>query len=203
MSQRTELLERERKKLDWLLKKVDEQRARVKALEQIQDDPLDAMFERELRSSSVGEEHNSDQKILHAPTEKTSRADSFAGQLGQLSRGALPPERFPRRIPYNWVSLLTFIGRDGKTLAEVEKFVEAHAFKMKAGSVRTGLMNYRKDFGFVENPRAGFYVATDKALNVISNQMNKEKSPATEHSEALGARHFPLAGTVASTADEA
>ena len=59
------------------------------------------------------------------------------------------------------------------------------------GVARTGLMNYRKDFGFVENPRKGFYKATDKALAFIEE--HKDESPAIDDGEAFESQPTPLA----------
>src|SRR5690606_29617364 len=47
MHERVALTERERRKLNWLRQKVEEQARRVQALEAMQDDPLDEMFERD------------------------------------------------------------------------------------------------------------------------------------------------------------
>lgn len=52
-------------------------------------------------------------------------------------------------------------------------------------------MNYRKDFGFVENPRKGFYKATDKALAFI--EAHKDESPAIDDGEAFESQPTPLA----------
>ena len=51
-------------------------------------------------------------------------------------------------------------------------------------------MNYRKDFGFVESPRKGFYRATDKAVAFID--AHKDESPAMDDGEASESQPTPL-----------
>lgn len=66
--------------------------------------------------------------------------------------------------------MITYLGEEGKTFPQVEAFLSAGGASMTPGAARTGLMNYRKDFGFVENPRKGFYRATKKGLDAIEAQ---------------------------------
>src|SRR6185312_3655877 len=78
-----------------------------------------------------------------------------------------------KRIPPNWVALITFLGEEGKTFSEVEAFLRSGGATMSPGAARTGLMNYRREFGFVENPRKGFYKATRKGLDVVESQQKE------------------------------
>ena len=188
MSERIKLIERERRKLDWLREKVTEQERRLRALEELKDDPLDEMFERELAAADPV--HTSAQASGTAPAMMTSPAPST-----HLERLLRPIDvtawvRVPRRFAPNWVQLLKFIGPEGKTYAQVKQFLTATGLPIKPDAVRAGLMNYRKEFGLVENPKKGFYVVTEKALEMIRAQ--EGESPATGDSEASKTQPHPL-----------
>ena len=194
MLQRSELLERERQKLAWLQAKVKEQALRVHTIEQIKDDPLDEMFERENNGSARVQASALDGSAIAAPgpatVEMTGRAP-----LVQSGAALFQWVRKARRVPANWVAVLRFLGREGKTFREVEAFLVRENVAMTPGAARTGLMNYRKDFGFVENPRKGFYKATEQALGAIRAQ--EEESPATGNSGASESQPDPLARAAA------
>lgn len=179
MSQREELLKREKLKLSWLREKVTDQERLVSTLERIPNDPLDEMFERETRGAR-------DTPVL-AELETRPLVDVWRPG-SELAWG-----KHPRRVPPNWVKLLTFIGKDGKTLGQVEAFIKEHSLPLSNGAARTGLMNYRKEHGFVDSPKKGFYMATDKALEAIASQ--EGESPATENSEASSSQptHLTMA----------
>lgn len=187
MSHRTELLEHERRKLLLLRNKLAEQEQRVKVLEQMQDDPLDEVLDRELAQDAGT-------KRTPAPAPAPIDQSSGADELPRRAESLLPPafawQRVPRRMPPQWARLLTFIGSEGKTFTEVEAFIKEAPLAMTPGAARTGLMNYRKDFGFVENPRKGFYKTTDKALAFI--EARKDESPTTDDDGASESQPTPL-----------
>jgi hypothetical protein len=172
MSHRTELLEHERRKLSLLRNKLAEQEQRVKVLEQMVDDPLDEILEREMASAASARQEEPGAVLSQ------DRGENETTRSSALSPPPLASfwHRIPRRMPAQWVRLLTFIGNDGKTFAEVETFIKNAGLAMTPGAARTGLMNYRKDFGFVENPRKGFYKTTDKCTAFI--EALKDESPA-------------------------
>lgn len=176
MSQREELLKREKLKLTWLREKVLDQERLVSTLEGIPNDPLDEMFERETRGA----------RNTPAPPQLETRPQADVWPSGSDFVWG----RYPRRVPPNWVKLLTFIGKDGKSLGQVEAFIKEQALPISNGAARTGLMNYRKEHGFVESPKKGFYIATNKALEAIAFQ--EGESPATENSEASNSQPTPL-----------
>ena len=74
----------------------------------------------------------------------------------------------PRKIAPGWIDLIEHLGLDGKDFAQVQEFLSRNESPMSAGAVRTGLMNYRKDYGLVANPRPGFYAATQKGMDFVS-----------------------------------
>ena len=189
MSHRTELLELERRKLLLLRHKLVEQERRVQTLEQMQDDPLDELLERELAQATA----------VQTPVQAQRGHQEEATEIDIPEPPSVPSmlpmaatwQRIPRRIPPQWARLLSYIGSDGKSFAEVEAFIKNEDLALTPGAARTGLMNYRKDFGFVENPRKGFYKATDKALAFI--EAHKDESPAIDDGEAFESQPTPLA----------
>ena len=182
MSQRAELLELERRKLSLLRNKVKEQEARVRTLEAMEDDPFDILLEQELAADTTAQK-----AISTANAAVQASALVPAGQMpAPVQTSAQPsatpaPSPFPsddlgavftwkrklRRMPDTWVRLLTFIGKEGKDYESVKAFIDENNLPIGHGAARTQLMNYRRDFGFVENPRKGFYVATERALEFI------------------------------------
>ncbi len=187
MINRKALLERERRKLRWLQEKLDEQRRLVHELEGMETDALDLAFEREVEAKSVYEGGGA-----------RLAAESFgeyvapgASATGQLAQEAVKPRwRKPRQLPEKWVKILSFIGADGKTYDQVKEFVTGEGLDISPDAVRTGLMNYRREYGLVENPRRGFYRATEGAFEVIRAQENE--SLAAGNSEASEPQSNPL-----------
>lgn len=172
-----ELLELERRKLSLLRNKVLDQERRVEVLAALVDDPLDALLERELTAPAAA---------VQAPAPGLAAApESAAAQppeglpapgFAQVFNWAAPTTRVPRRVPSQWVQLLRFIGLDGKTYNDVTAYARSQQLQISEGAVRTQLMNYRKEYGFVENPKKGFYRATERALSFIDAQ--EEGAPA-------------------------
>jgi hypothetical protein len=191
MDERVALIERERRKLNWLRQKVEEQARRVQALEAMQDDPLDEMFERDTAGAP------STAPADQVRQERVSQTDRSTEQPAQRTTTTAFPtgtyaswQRLPKRLPPHWVHLFEFIGREGKTSAEVLEFIKSREFKISGEAVRTALMNYRREFGLVENPRRGFYQMTEKGMEFV--QAHKEESPADSNSEAFEPPPTPL-----------
>ena len=57
-------------------------------------------------------------------------------------------------------------------------------------AARTALMNYRREHGLVENPKRGFYIATEKALALVEAQ--KGEGSAAGNSGPFGPQPTPL-----------
>lgn len=182
MSHRAALLDLERRKLALLRNRLEEQERRVQMLEGMTtDDPLDALLERELAPSAAA---------MQTPAPLPASADD--DDRDDLPETLLPPAplpptfswgsqpRFPRQVPAIWVHLLKFIGREGRTYEQVTKFIEVNKIALSPGAARTQLMNYRKEFAFVDNPRKGFYKATDRALAFIEQQEARARQSESE-----------------------
>lgn len=209
MTRRAALLELERKKLTLLRNKLEEQARLVKTLEAAEDDPYDALLERELAAAEAAEKTNEKQAV-HADVQTPARAAileaakmaaTAASEAAAIHAGLRPSnvllasssvawQRVPRRIPPTWVALLRFIGRDGKSYDDVVGFINHNSLPVTPGAARTQLMNYRKEFGFVDNPRKGFYQATEKALAFINAQ--EGESPTVGDGGASKTQPTPL-----------
>lgn len=192
MTQRSELLARERRKLAWLRAKVVEQEQRVSALESIKDDPLDEMFEREQEGSTCTPGTTTDDVHTHAqaPAQTFSlevvdtvslHADMQAQARAKVNQLLMPLasaawRRRPRTLSPHWLKIFKYIGAEGKTYTEVKQFIDRENIEISHDAVRTALMNYRKEFGLIENPKRGVYVATARALELVAAQENE--SPA-------------------------
>lgn len=170
MSQRSALLDLERRKLSLLRSKLAEQERRVQTLEAMDDDPFDALLERELSTLEV--KPPTPLPVAAAAAAETPKPAQARVQTPLLASPASWGQqlRYPRRVPPHWVQLLTFISLEGKTYEQVIAFVAENKMAISEGAVRAQLMNYRKDFAFVENPRKGFYLATARALSFLQAQ---------------------------------
>lgn len=199
MTHRAALLELERKKLTLLRNKLAEQERRVKTLEAMEDDPLDALLERELAgtqprpAAATGTERSSAIEATAGADATIPEQAKTSGLQPELVEAASMPyawQRRPRRIPPMWVKLLRFIGPEGKTYEQVVEHIARERLQLTGGAARTQLMHYRKEFGLIENPARGFYVATDKALQLIAAQ--EGESPAVGDGGALKTQPTPL-----------
>lgn len=189
MDERTALLDRERRKLLWIKEKLTQQQRRVDALEALQDDPLDEMFDREtatelpVPTSAQGPAQVSvPDSVSPEVTEEqpTRQVPDMVPLLSQIH--SAPWMRRPKQLPEKWVRILNFIGRGGKTYTEVKDFILHERLAITPDAVRTGLMNYRKEFGLIENPKRGRYNLSEQGAEIIAGLKNE--SPATNGSEA-------------------
>jgi hypothetical protein len=182
MDERIALLDRERRKLLWIKDKLDQQQRRVDALEALQNDPLDEMFDREnstdvplsaLPPSTPSSEPKSG-------SQQTKQVPDMVPLLGKYF--SVPWIRRPKQLPEKWVRIFDFIGREGKNYTEVKAFIKREGLAISPDAVRTGLMNYRKEFGLVENPKRGQYNLSEHGADVIAGLKNE--SPAAVGNEA-------------------
>lgn len=189
MSQRAELLDLERRKLSLLRNKVKEQEARIQTLEGMEDDPFDALLEQELAANTTAQRaintiQTANATSVQTPAQVAESADvhtyAQSGQVSAASEPAFAWQRKPRRMPDKWIRLLTFIGKEGKDYEQVTAFIDDNDLSLTHGAARTQLMNYRRDFAFVENPRKGFYVATERALEFIAKQQATKADSSSE-----------------------
>lgn len=114
------------------------------------DDPLDKLLEEELRGPSHHAEDEVEPPFVSETDLKTRR----------------------KRIPPNWFRLLLFIGEEGKSSDEVRSFLSANGdLGITPDASRTGLMNYRKEYGFVDSPGRGFYKLTPLGTAAMKAQI--------------------------------
>lgn len=152
-------IDRERRKIALLKVKIADCEARITALLSVQEeDELDRILDKELLASSEPLQD------IAKPSQE-SRVDD---------------KQRVKRVPENWVALINFLGEEGKSSAEVAGFLAAGGAKMTPAAARTGLMNYRKDFGFVESPRKGFYKATKKGLEAVGASKSESLALTSE-----------------------
>ena len=152
-------IERDRRKIALLKGKITECEARITALLSMrEEDDLDRILDRELLASN------------EAPPQDIGKPKDHRGDDKQRVK----------RIPENWVALISFLGEEGKSSTEVEAFLAAGGAKMTPGAARTGLMNYRREFGFVDNPKKGFYKATQKGLEAVGASKNESLAFTSE-----------------------
>lgn len=103
------------------------------------------------------------------------RASDRAGPEAPLTAARVKGSS-PKKMSAQWVALVEYLGLDGKAFSEVESFTQSAGSPMTAASIRTGLANYRKDYGLVANPKPGFYAATQKGLDFVADYRSKELS---------------------------
>lgn len=169
-------LARERRKLLWLKGKVAQQEQWVRELEARSTEPVDPLdraleeaFDHEhgkpVQASALGA---GDVAEAHSPLHAEAQFKGLAPSVRVGGPWAKNWTREVRRLPPKWASIIEHIGAEGKSLTEVIRFVELRALHLTPDTLRAGLMNYRRDFGLLENPKRGRYVATQKALDIIA-----------------------------------
>lgn len=192
MSQRNALLDLERRKLALLRQKIGEQERRIQTLEAMDDDPFDALLERELELRTVDTPTATPTPSYPGSAATAQTPAQQPADIGVMKAlvdwGAGP--RLPRRVPQNWVRLLRFIGLDGKSYAQATEFIDVNKIAVTPGSARTQLMTYRKEFGFIENPSKGFYKTTERAMTFLNKQ--EGEVAATEHGSDFDTQTPPL-----------
>ena len=85
--------------------------------------------------------------------------------------------------------MFNYIGLEGKSYEDVRLYIHDRDLKISEGAVRTALMNYRKDNGFIENPKKGFYRTTERAMRFIEAQ---ERGNPTRQGEEPLTQPIPL-----------
>ena len=125
-------LERERLKLLWLKEKLAKQELWVQELESRTQDSLDLAFDREMG-------------VTIAPVQTPAREDGeedgertyedhfrLTGLEPASSRVAGPWSNWTRevrRISPKWAAVIEYIGAEGKSLREVQRFVESNGLQ--------------------------------------------------------------------------
>ncbi len=165
----TSLLERERLKLSWLRQKLAEQEQFVRELEGREDDALDAAFQREfLKAPEPTPQDSRDQDTLVAASSPMPTVNEVleSGRVGWSLTRPL------KSLPSRWIDVMIYIGVEGKTFPEIMNYIERRKLGFAVDTVRAGLMNYRRDYGLLENPKRGFYRVPKPMLDKITAMKN-------------------------------
>jgi hypothetical protein len=159
-----DLIDRERRRRSILVQKLDESDRRIATLISMsaRSDPLDLWLDQQV-DSSPGPSPEPPAPTTAAPMMPLSDTDA-APARSRVTRDT------PRKISAQWLDLIEYLGEDGKDLTQVTDFLGRAGAQMTTGAIRTGLMNYRKDYGLVLNPKPGFYAATQKGLAFVRSR---------------------------------
>lgn len=163
-----DLIEREKQRRLLLVQKLDETDRRLQALMSAsrQPDPLDKWLDEQMAKTT--------RVLITEPTSApmpsiVSDAAGANDAVAKAPRAAKMTRETPRKISPQWVGLIAHLGFDGKDFSQVEQFMARSGTPMTPGAIRTGLMNYRKDYGLVSNPKPGFYAATQKGMDFVKS----------------------------------
>ena len=163
------LIDREKRRRTLLVEKLDETDRRIQVLMAMsrQPDPLDKWLD--------------EQTAVAAPTAESAQNSAVVGvvEVAETPPAARMTRDTPRKISAQWIDLIEHLGLGGKDFAQVQAFMARGGTPMTAGSIRTGLMNYRKDYGLVSSPKPGFYCATQKGMDFVQQRLNKTMSDLT------------------------
>ena len=156
-----DLIERERRRRTLLVQKLDETDRRIQALLAMsrQHDPLDKWLDEQTETST-----SAPAPAVVAPA---------AGAVDVVRPATRKTRDTPKKITAHWLDLIEHLGFDGKDFVQVQTFMARSGMPMLPGSIRPGLMNYRKDYGMVANPKPGFYCATQKGIDFVQQRRNR------------------------------
>lgn len=151
-----EMIAREKRRRDLLVQKLDETERRIAMLTAMtaQQDPLDRWLD--------------EQTAAMAGAAQPAPLFARPANDGPPNESSMKRTReTPKKITQQWVGLIEFLGLDGKNFSQVEGFMSRSGTPMTPGSIRTGLMNYRKAYALVSSPKPGYYIATQKGLDFV------------------------------------
>jgi hypothetical protein len=176
MSIYEEKISLERKKISFFQSKIEQCNKRIASLEFLQNSIDDAWDT--LASGIV--ETLPKQKVTTETEDEIDKIDAQSSNLGKdlLSNfeSMQPAFTHPRLgIRDRSRVILDFIGRAGKSLQEIEAFAERSGFKMTNQGIRNFAMIQRKNFGYLESSKKGFYSLTDRGERAIREQIESQK----------------------------
>lgn len=103
-------------------------------------------------------------------------ATSGKGDVREATYRAAIDDQYPKkRMSDKTIQLFQFIGLEGKALPKLTNFADEKALGWKDHNIRNMMMQYRKNYGFIESPRNGFYQLTQKGLDAINKQLVEDK----------------------------
>jgi len=68
------------------------------------------------------------------------------------------------------ITLFQYIGLEGKSLPQLMEFTVKKNLGWKDHNIRNMMMQYRKNYEFIESPKNGFYQLTQKGYNAVQKQ---------------------------------
>lgn len=158
------LISQEQAKIALLKAKIAECEKRIQVLRSMANaDDLDNVL-----SKSVAHEAS--------PTSNNQRGETA---LTPSPSGLQAPKK---KLSKSVLSLLNYIGADGKTLDELETFSDQEGLKLDRGALRSFASTYRIKYGFLHSSRKGHVQLTErgqqyvKSLRVVSQN---ETPPAS------------------------
>lgn len=146
MNPYAELIAKEEAKLKLLRKKVASCEQLIAALRGTDTDDIDVAIAKQIGQGSISIES-------HAPIVEQHIAPVVSG--------------LRVRKDSNSPLVLHFIGREGKSLDEIEKYMISVGKPTSRGSLRTMMMNLRVKNGYVDSPSAGFYKLSESGAKAI------------------------------------
>jgi hypothetical protein len=146
----------EKQKIDMFQGKIDQCKKRIASLEFLMgdsDDALDALASNMITATT----HD----VAPIPL-----ASAVAGK--EIQPSVAHDVREPKkRLADNTVKLLKLIGKEGKELKELVDYSMKNNLNMRDQNIRNFAMIYRKQYGYIENPRKGFYRLTEAGQNAV------------------------------------
>jgi len=185
------LIDQEQAKIRFLEAKIGECQRRIEVLQSFLNvDDLDALLAKNLSQQSAKAEQSHPQNEV---------SDS-------IINGVVPQLRHPegqdgyelpkRRLTDDVVVILRYVGAAGKTLDNIEAFCAWNQMKVDRGAIRSMMSNYKLKHGFIDSPRTGFFILTERALAYLDAHYPVSESQPAAQSEtpsvgAEGVSDFP------------
>lgn len=95
---------------------------------------------------------------------------TYSPPTGVKNKNDTEEVRSPRkRLANNTIKLLMKIGKEGIDLKDLVKYARENNLDMTDQNIRNFAMIYRRQYGYIENPRKGFYRLTDAGNAAIES----------------------------------
>ncbi|WP_434632225.1 hypothetical protein [Chromobacterium sp. CV08] len=153
------LIDQERAKIALLKTKIVECERRIAVLQSLANaDDLDNVL-----SKTVA--HEVRPQVVPQPSENvavpiTPPSAQYSSQNSSNQSFEMPKKKLSTSV----ISLLNFIGVEGKSLDELENFSNEEQLGVDRGAIRSFASAYRRKFGFLHSPRLGFVQLTQRGL---------------------------------------
>lgn len=183
----TTLIRDEEAKIDLLKAKISACERRIEILRLLQSsDDLDAEVIQNFVNGRI-----------HSPTAASS--DRLATASFRVTDAGVHEPR--RRLTDDVVALLRYIGPDGKSLDDLERFCQLFGYKYDRAGVRSMMSTYRARHGFIESPYFGFFKLTPGAVDYLNRrhpEAQSEPPPASTGDGSDGSTQAAVQGGIES-----